>query len=73
MKVRARWVCVALVCVRVRACDRARLFGHVTLELLTRTHSHRQIKEKKKLGIIHASPWRVADMAKEAQEEQGWV
>lgn len=32
-----------------------------------------QMKEKKKLGIIHASPWRVADMAKEAQEEQGWV
>jgi hypothetical protein len=32
-----------------------------------------QLKDAKKLGIIQADPWTVAQDARDAQEEQGWI
>ena len=32
-----------------------------------------QLKESKRLGVIWAKPARVADEARDAQEEQGWL
>lgn len=32
-----------------------------------------QMKDSKRLGTIWARPWRVAELAREAQEEQGWL
>lgn len=32
-----------------------------------------QMKDSKRLGTLWARPWRVAELAREAQEEQGWL
>ena len=32
-----------------------------------------QMKGSKRLGSIWAQPWRAAESAREAQEEQGWM
>ena len=32
-----------------------------------------QMKDSKRLGILSGRPWRVAELAREAQEDQGWL
>mmetsp|Transcript_63394 Transcript_63394/g.124508 ORF Transcript_63394/g.124508 Transcript_63394/m.124508 type:complete len:316 (-) Transcript_63394:199-1146(-) len=32
-----------------------------------------QLKDAKKMGMVYAKPWRVAEQARELQEQQGWL